>query len=62
MIPESIAEKLKIHLQIVKILHQQDLKKGYGSVYLPFALERKYPIAKYVCMNFEYLKWYKIKP
>ncbi|MBH8552881.1 integron integrase [Nostocaceae cyanobacterium CENA357] len=47
MLPESIAEELKIHLQSVKILHQQDLQKGYGSVYLPFALERKYPRAKY---------------
>jgi integrase len=41
MLLESIAEKLKIHLQSVKIIHQQDLQKGYGSVYLPFALERK---------------------
>lgn len=47
MLPESIAEELNIHLQSVKILHQQDLQKGYGSVYLPFALERKYPRAKY---------------
>ena len=47
MLPESIAEELKIHLQSVKIIHQQDLQKGYGSVYLPFALERKYPSAKY---------------
>ncbi len=47
MLPESIAEELKIHLQSVKILHQQDLQKGYGSVYLPFALERKYPRARY---------------
>jgi integrase len=47
MLPESIAEELKIHLQSVKILHLQDLEKGYGSVYLPYALERKYPRAKY---------------
>jgi integrase len=47
MLPESIAEEFKIHLQSVKILHQQDLQKGYGSVYLPFALERKYLRAKY---------------
>ncbi|WP_425443616.1 tyrosine-type recombinase/integrase [Stenomitos frigidus] len=26
-------------------MHQQDLEQGYGSVYLPFALERKYPHA-----------------
>jgi integrase len=24
-------------------LHQQDLQMGYGEVYLPFALDRKYP-------------------
>jgi integron integrase len=47
MLPESIAEELKIHLQSVKVTHQQDLQKGYGSVYLPFALEKKYPRAKY---------------
>ena len=42
MLPESIAEELKIHLLGVKQIHQQDLYRGYGSVYLPFALERKY--------------------
>ncbi|MCG6138065.1 MAG: tyrosine-type recombinase/integrase [Nostoc sp. LLA-1] len=47
MLPESLAEKLKIHLQSVKIIHNQDLEKGFGSVYLPFTLERKYPRAKY---------------
>jgi integrase len=29
MLPESIAEELKIHLQSVKILHLQNLEKGY---------------------------------
>jgi integrase len=47
MLPESIAEELKMHLQGTKLLHNQDLQKGYGSVYLPFALERKYPRAQY---------------
>jgi integron integrase len=47
MLPESITEELKMHLQGTKLLHHQDLQKGYGSVYLPFALERKYPHAKY---------------
>ena len=42
MLPTSLAEELAFHLEIVKRLHQQDLEKGYGSVYLPFALERKY--------------------
>jgi integron integrase len=47
MLPGSIVEELKMHLQGVKLLHLQDLEKGYGSVYLPFALEKKYPRAKY---------------
>lgn len=29
----------------VKTLHQQDLERGYGSVYLPYALAKKYPSA-----------------
>jgi integron integrase len=47
MLPNSVAEDLKIHLQQVELQHQQDLVQGYGSVYLPFALERKYPHAGY---------------
>jgi integrase len=33
---------LRGHLERVKILHEKDLADGYGSVYLPYALERKY--------------------
>ena len=45
MLPQSIIEPLKEHLHLVKRMHQQDLERGYGLVYLPFALERKYPNA-----------------
>ena len=45
MLPTSLIEDLTLHLQRVRQLHQQDLDRGYGSVYLPFALERKYPHA-----------------
>jgi len=45
MLPNRLTEPLQAHLQSVKELHQQDLDRGYGSVYLPFALERKYPHA-----------------
>jgi integrase len=34
-----------MHLLRTKWLHEDNLAKGYGSVYLPFALERKYPHA-----------------
>ena len=42
-LPERIIEQLKQHLKYVKELHEKDLKDGYTSVYLPYALERKYP-------------------
>jgi integron integrase len=42
MLPDSAVAALQEHLQRVKRLHQQDLAQGYGSVYLPFALEHKY--------------------
>lgn len=46
MLPEAIQEPLQTHLQRVRILHQADLKKGYGKVVLPGALTRKYPRAE----------------
>ncbi len=45
ILPDSLIEPLKIHLQQVRHTHEIDLSKGFGSVYLPFALERKYPNA-----------------
>jgi integron integrase len=45
MLPGSLVEPLSAHLAGVKQLHLEDLRNGYGSVYLPFALERKYPNA-----------------
>ena len=42
MLPDSLIAPLQVHLQQVKQRHQRDLDQGYGSVYLPFALERKY--------------------
>jgi len=43
--PSSIIPLLENHLAKVEILHQQDLRQGYGEVYLPYALARKYPNA-----------------
>jgi len=40
--PESITPLLENHLKSVKLWHEQDLAKGFGEVYLPYALERKY--------------------
>jgi integron integrase len=45
VLPESLVQPLQEHLQGVKRLHEEDLAQGYGSVYLPYALARKYPNA-----------------
>jgi integron integrase len=42
MLPQAIAEPLRQHLEKVKVLHEEDLAEGFGEVYLPFALARKY--------------------
>jgi len=43
--PATLTPLLQNHLAGVKTLHQQDLAQGYGEVYLPHALTRKYPHA-----------------
>ena len=45
VLPESLTSPLRKHLRHVSMVHQQDLDNGYGAVYLPTALERKYPNA-----------------
>ncbi len=45
MLPGALIEPLRTHLVRVNRLHERDLQEGFGSVYLPFALERKYPNA-----------------
>ncbi len=45
MLPEGVVQPLQEHLRYVKRLHEEDIEKGFGFVYLPGALERKYPNA-----------------
>lgn len=45
MLPASLVPALREHLERVRELHRQDLAAGLGEVYLPYALERKYPAA-----------------
>ena len=45
MLPAAVEAPFKRHLQRVKLWHEDDLADGYGSVYLPGALARKYPNA-----------------
>jgi integron integrase len=43
MLPSAIKPALKEHLERVRIMHEKDLADGFGEVYLPTALERKFP-------------------
>ena len=56
MVPTELRASLQNQLRYVKIVHEKDLANGFGAVYLPFALEHKYPNA-----NREW-KWQYIFP
>lgn len=45
--PQALVEPLKRQVQVVKKVHEKDIAAGYGSVYMPEALARKYPNAEY---------------
>jgi integron integrase len=45
MLPEIVVEPLRRHLEKVKQIHDRELQAGFGTVHLPYALERKYPHA-----------------
>ncbi|MFH1877018.1 MAG: integron integrase [Candidatus Omnitrophota bacterium] len=45
ILPESVKERLRLYLEEVKKIHEKDVSSGYGEVYLPDALEHKYPNA-----------------
>jgi site-specific recombinase XerD len=50
MLPTPLVDPLHRHLNRVKALHERDINEGYGCVYLPFALSRKYPQAEHEWM------------
>lgn len=45
MLPQNLNEPLQQHLKEIEGLHNLDLRDGFGNVFLPYALERKYPSA-----------------
>ena len=47
MLPEAMIQPMHVHLGRVHNLHRRDLAEGYGEVWLPDALSRKYPRAGY---------------
>lgn len=45
MLPASLSEPLRQQMTRTRVIHQRDLDAGFGLVYLPYALDRKYPNA-----------------
>ena len=45
-IPEKLIQGLKGQIKKVEQLHKEDLDEGFGGVYIPDALSRKYPNAE----------------
>lgn len=43
VLPDRCREPLRAHLARVRARHEEDLRRGFGEVHLPPALERKYP-------------------
>ena len=46
-LPKKLTKQLLAQVEMVEELHKNDLDNGFGSVYLPYALEKKYPSAKH---------------
>ena len=45
MLPDLLVDQVKLQIQQVKQIHNDDLRQGFGEVYLPYALGSKYPNA-----------------
>jgi integrase len=45
LLPRNLRDELQAQIDAVKALHHRDLEEGFGEVYIPEALARKYPKA-----------------
>jgi len=45
ILPDSIQQELQEQIDYVAALHEEDIREGFGEVYIPGALSRKYPNA-----------------
>lgn len=43
MLPRALHAPLQAHLRAIKAAHEKDLAEGFGTVDMPYALDRKYP-------------------
>jgi integron integrase len=54
ILPDSLIPELQRQVETVQRIHNTDLGDGFGEVWLPYALERKYPNASRE-LNWQYL-------
>lgn len=52
--PEVLHRRIRKQIEKVKALHEKDLSEGYGEVYLPNAISRKYSKAN-IALGWQYL-------
>jgi len=45
VLPRAVLRPLRAHLEEVRAIHERDLDEGFGAVWMPFALARRYPAA-----------------
>jgi len=45
-LPQKLKQRLEVQVQEVMAIHKKDVADGYGTVYMPYALEKKFPHAK----------------
>jgi len=45
-LPQKLKKKLEHQVYFVQQTHEKDIQDGFGTVYMPYALERKYPKAQ----------------
>jgi len=46
-LPLKLKDELQVQVKRVEEIHKQDLENGFGTVYMPFLYEKKYPKAKF---------------
>jgi site-specific recombinase XerD len=46
-LPVKLKDELQVQVKKVQEIHQKDISDGFGTVYLPFAYEKKHPKAKF---------------
>jgi integron integrase len=46
-LPQKLKQQLQVQVEKVTDIHKKDMEDGFGSVYMPYAFERKYPKARF---------------